>query len=178
MKEYLMKLWEDFMPKLSTAEAVLATFLAAIAQIYGGWTAGMTLLVIGMAIDYISGLIVAGFFHNSMKTETGRLESRAGWKGLIRKGMILAMVLVAAKVDATLNTDFIRDAVVIGFITNEIISIVENAGLMGIPIPKALMNMIELLKKKADEETAQLEPIQAEHTNSDPDGPQEGEKRL
>jgi len=173
-KDFILKLWQDFIPKLSVSEAVLAAFLAGVAQIYGGWTSGMTLLVTGMAIDYISGLIVAAVFHNSKKTETGRLESRAGWKGLIRKGMILAIVLVAARVDMTLNTDFIRDAVVIGFITNEIISIVENAGLMGIPIPKALMNMIELLKRKADAEAAKMDVQPADHIE-DPEDRQEGE---
>lgn len=160
LTDYISKLWKDFVPKLSTAETVLATILAAVAQVYGGWTSGMTLLVIGMAIDYVSGLIVAAVFHKSEKTETGRLESRAGWKGLIRKGMILAIVLVAARVDMTLNTDFIRDSVVIGFITNEIISIVENAGLMGVPIPKALMNMVDLLKRKADEDAKHFEPAE------------------
>lgn len=156
MKEFFLKAWNDFAPKLSAAEAVLAAFFAAIAQLYGGWTQGMNFLVIAMSIDYISGLIVAAVFHNSKKTETGRLESRAGWKGLIRKGMTLAIVLVAAQLDLALNTNFIRDAVVIGFIANEVISIIENAGLMGVPITPALANMIDLLKRKAD---AQAEAI-------------------
>lgn len=160
MKNMIVQIWKDFIPKLSGTQAVVATLLAAIAQAFGGWTQGMTFLVIAMSIDYASGLIVAAVFHNSKKTETGRLESRAGWKGLIRKGMILAIVLVAARVDMTLNTDFIRDAVVIGFITNEIISIVENAGLMGVPIPKALMNMVDLLKRKADEDAKHFEPVE------------------
>ena len=161
----IMKIWEDFVPKLSMAEAVVAAVLAAVAQLYGGWTQGMTFLVLAMSIDYISGLIVAAVFHNSRKTETGRLESRAGWKGLIRKGMTMAIVLVAAQLDITLNTNFIRDAIVIGFIANEVISIIENAGLMGVPITPALSNMIDLLKRKADTDAAALVP--AEHTEQD-----------
>lgn len=168
MKDIFLKAWNDFAPKLSTAEAVLAAFFAAVAQLYGGWTQGMNFLVIAMSIDYISGLIVAAVFHNSKKTETGRLESRAGWKGLIRKGMTLAIVLVAAQLDLALNTNFIRDAVVIGFIANEVISIIENGGLMGVPITPALANMIDLLKRKAD---AKAEAI---ITVNDPKG-QEGE---
>ena len=161
----IMKIWEDFIPKLSVAEAAVAAALAAVAQLYGGWTHGMTFLALAMSIDYISGLIVAAVFHNSKKTETGRLESRAGWKGLIRKGMTMAIVLIAAQLDITLNTNFIRDAIVIGFIANEVISIIENAGLMGVPITPALSNMIDLLKRKADTDAAALVP--AEHTEQE-----------
>ena len=172
MKNMIVQIWKDFIPKLSGTQAVVATLLAAIAQAFGGWTQGMTFLVIAMSIDYASGLIVAAVFHNSKKTETGRLESRAGWKGLIRKGMTLAIVLIAAQLDTTLNTNFIRDAIVIGFIANEVISIIENAGLMGVPITPALTNMIDLLKRKADIEAESLQP--ADQKN-DPADHQEGE---
>lgn len=162
MDNFIAKLWNEFVPKLSAAEVLIATACAMIAQAYGGWTQGMSFLVIAMAVDYISGLIVAAVFHNSKKTETGRLESRAGWKGLIRKGMTLAIVLIAAQLDLTLNTNFIRDAVVIGFIANEVISIIENAGLMGVPITPALVNMIDLLKRKADTEAEAIVPADKE----------------
>lgn len=95
---------------------------------------------------------VAGVFHNSGKTENGALESRAGWKGLCRKCITLLMVLVATRLDLVTGTNFIRDAVVIAFIANETISIVENAGLMGINIPPAITSAIEVLKKKSDSE--------------------------
>lgn len=172
MKNMIVQIWKDFIPKLSGTQAVVATLLAAIAQAFGGWTQGMTFLVIAMSIDYASGLIVAAVFHNSKKTETGRLESRAGWKGLIRKGMTLAIVLIAAQLDTTLNTNFIRDAIVIGFIANEVISIIENAGLMGVPITPALTNMIDLLKRKADIEAESLQPADQK---DDPVDHQEGE---
>jgi toxin secretion/phage lysis holin len=105
-----------------------------------------------MAIDYITGLLVAGVFHASKKSESGRLDSRAGFKGLLRKGMILLIVLIAARLDILLNTTFVRDAVVIAFCANEAISIVENAGLMGIPIPAALRRAIEALEAKGNED--------------------------
>lgn len=173
MKNMILQIWKDFIPKLSGGEAIVAVVLAAIAQAFGGWNQGMTFLVIAMTIDYISGLIVAAVFHKSKKTETGRLESRAGWKGLIRKGMTLAIVLVAAQLDITLKTTFIRDAIVIGFIANEVISIIENAGLMGVPITPAITNMIDLLKKKADLEAVQIKPA-----DSDQSDHQEGEQGL
>lgn len=123
---------------------------SVIASLFGGWDAALVTLVIFMAIDYVTGLLVAGVFHNSGKTENGALESRAGWKGLCRKCITLLMVLVATRLDFVTGTNFIRDAVVIAFIANETISIVENAGLMGINIPPAITSAIEVLKKKSD----------------------------
>ena len=123
---------------------------SVIASLFGGWDAALVTLVIFMAIDYVTGLLVAGVFHNSGKTENGALESRAGWKGLCRKCITLLMVLVATRLDLVTGTNFIRDAVVIAFIANETISIVENAGLMEINIPPAITSAIEVLKKKSD----------------------------
>lgn len=123
-----------------------------IASLLGGWDAALATLLIFMGIDYLTGLIVAGVFRNSNKTDNGALESLAGWKGLCRKGVSLLVVLVACRLDIIIGSTFIRDAVVIAFITNETISIVENAGLMGVPIPAVVVNAIEVLKRKAESE--------------------------
>lgn len=132
--------------------AMIGLLGGAIAALYGGWSAALSTLIMFMAIDYITGLIVAGVFHASEKTDGGALESRAGWKGLCRKGVTLLIVLVACRLDLIIQSNFIRDAAVIGFITNETISIIENAGLMGIPIPTVLVRAIEVLKKKSESE--------------------------
>lgn len=121
---------------------------SAIASAFGGWTTGLTTLVIFMAIDYVTGLIVAGVFHKSTKTETGTLESRAGFKGLCRKGAMLLVVLVAYRLDLAVGTAYIKDAVIIAFMANEAISIIENAGLMGVPMNDTLKNAIDVLQKK------------------------------
>lgn len=105
-----------------------------------------------MGVDYATGLIVAGVFHKSEKTENGALESRAGWKGLCRKGVSLLVVLVACRLDMIMGSNFIRDATVIAFIANETISIIENAGLMGVPVPSVITKAIEVLKKKSERE--------------------------
>ncbi len=125
----------------------------AIASAFGGWDAALATLIIFMAIDYISGLIVAGVFRNSPKTESGTLESKAGWKGLCRKAVTLLFVLIAYRLDLVIGVNYIRDAVIIGFIANELISIVENAGLMGIPLPAVIENAIDILTKKSDDDT-------------------------
>lgn len=123
----------------------------AVAAFFGGWDTGLVTLVIFMCIDYVSGLVVAGVFHNSKKTKTGALESKAGWKGLCRKCMSLLFVLVAYRLDLVIGSNYIRDAVIIGFIANEAISIVENAGLMGIPLPAVISKAIDILTSKSEE---------------------------
>ncbi len=124
---------------------------AAISSIYGGWDSALTTLLIFMGVDYITGLAVAGVFQKSPKTENGALESKAGWKGLCRKGMTLLIVLIATRLDMAIGSSFIKDAVVIAYIANETISIVENAGLMGVPIPDAVQRGIEILTKNKEE---------------------------
>ena len=132
--------------------AVVGAIGGAIASLYGGWDAALQTLVLFMCIDYITGLAVAGIFHASPKTKTGTLESRAGWKGLCRKGETLLIVLVACQLDVVMGSNFVRDAVVIGFICNETISIIENAGLMGLPIPAALTKAVDVLKQRSETE--------------------------
>lgn len=137
---------------------------AFITNLFGGWSAAMTTLLLFMAVDYVSGLIVAGVFKNSTKTESGALESRAGFKGLCRKGMILIIVMVAYRIDLLIGTDYVRDAVVIAFCTNELISIVENAGLMGIPLPTVITKAIDILTQKANTEMATVTESLTEET--------------
>lgn len=125
---------------------------SAIASIFGGWDTGLVSLLIFMALDYVSGLVVAGVFHKSNKSDTGSLESKAGWKGLCRKCMTLVFVLVAYRLDLVIGTNYIRDAVIIAFLANELISLVENAGLMGIPLPAVITKAIDILQKKSESE--------------------------
>lgn len=131
---------------ICTATGVIGGFIASL---FGGWSAALTTLVIFMGIDYFSGLLVAGVFHNSKKTESGALESKAGWKGLCRKGMTLLIVLIGYRLDLAIGVNYIKDAVTIAFIANETISIVENAGLMGVPMPEILTKAIDVLNSKS-----------------------------
>ena len=131
-----------------TLFAIIGIIGSFITNLLGGWDMALQTLVLFMAVDYITGLIVAGVFKKSTKTENGALESKAGFKGLCKKGMVLLYVLVATQVDRFTGTTFIRDAVVIGFVANEALSILENGGLMGVPYPKKLKDAIAVLKNK------------------------------
>ena len=130
--------------------AAIGTIGGGIAALFGGWTSAMTTHIIFMVIDYATGIIVAGVFHRSGKSKSGALESRAGFKGLCRKGMILLILLVACRLDLMLGTGYIKDCVCIAFVVNETLSIIENAGLMGVPIPQVLIKAIDVLKAKEE----------------------------
>ena len=131
---------------MCTATGIIGSLVVGF---FGGWTSGMVTLVIFMAIDYFSGLVVAGVFNRSKKSASGGLESKAGWKGLCRKVMTLLFVGIAYRIDLALNTTYIQDAVIIGFMANELISIVENAGLMGLPLPSMINKAIDVLTQKS-----------------------------
>ena len=130
--------------KVITGVGILGSLVTSI---FGGWSEAMTTLFIFMVIDYITGLIVAGVFHKSPKSENGALESKAGWKGLCRKGMILLFVLVGHRLDLVIGASYIKDAVCIAFIVIVLISLIENAALMGVPIPQIITKAIDLLQK-------------------------------
>lgn len=125
---------------------------SVIAGFFGGWSTGLTTLLILMLCDYLSGFIVAGVFKKSTKSKNGALDSSIGLKGLCKKGAMLLIVLISYRLDLTIGTSYIRDAVIIALICNEAISLIENAGLMGVPVPKALTKAIDVLKNKDNEE--------------------------
>ena len=131
--------------------SILGVIGGFISTLFGGWDAALTTLVIFMGIDYLTGLVVAAVFKTSPKTESGALESRAGLKGLLRKGMMLLVVLVAVRLDILTGTSFLKDATVIAFVVNETLSILENAGLMGVKYPDVIKNTLDILQKKSQE---------------------------
>lgn len=133
----------------------LALAGSALAELFGGWDMALETLLILMAADWITGgILLPAVFGKSPKSPNGALESRAGWKGLCRKGMTLFYILIAARMDRLLDMDYIRNAVCIGFIANELLSIVENAGLMGVPLPAMIRKVIDILKENAEKEAA------------------------
>lgn len=119
---------------------------SVISTAVGGWTSAMTTLIICMGSDYVTGLIVAAVFNKSKKSKNGGLESKAGLKGILKKCVMLFFVIIGYRLDIIFGSDYIKNAVIVAFITNEIISITENARLMGIKLPKAICNAIDVLE--------------------------------
>ena len=99
-----------------------------------------------MAIDFLTGWIVAAVFGKSQKTESGGYSSAIGLKGLCKKGMIILLVVVANLLDKQIGANYVRDGVCIAFMVNEAMSILENAALMGIPIPAIITKVLDVLK--------------------------------
>lgn len=121
---------------------------AALSWAFGGWDTALIALMICMAVDYISGSLVALVFHNSPKTQTGSYNSGYGLKGLCKKCLMLLFVMAAVQMDKLMGADYVRDAVCIGFCLNELLSITENLGLAGVPMPQAVTKALEQLQAK------------------------------
>lgn len=128
----------------------LATAGSVVAQALGGWDMALRVLIWFMVLDYVTGWLVAAVWHKSSKSETGALASNAGFKGLIKKCMILALVWMAAMLDRVTGSDFVRTAVCLFFIANEGLSILENTAIMGVPYPAFVKNMLDAMKEQSD----------------------------
>lgn len=125
---------------------------SALSYFIGGVDIMFIVLCVFLVVDYIAGILVALVFKNSTKTESGKLNSTVSFKGLCKKFFVVILVGVSHLLDVVLGTNFIRGGVMIAFISNEIISIIENAGLMGIPIPSPLKKAIDILQEKGSDD--------------------------
>ena len=135
-----------------TVLAGLSAVGTFIAQSLGGWDTAMIALLVIMGIDYITGIMIAAVWKKSAKSDSGAVDSRAGFKGLCRKVAILLFVLIAVQLDSVMNTDGVaRTAVILFFIGNEGISVIENMGIMGVPLPSAITKAFEQLRRDKDE---------------------------
>lgn len=125
-------------------------FSAVLSWFFGEWNGLFSLLCVCMIIDYVSGLLVALVFQNSPKTKQGGLSSNTAIQGLFRKTYMLILVGVANLLDVTLGVGFIRTGLIACFASGELLSIIENAGLMGIKIPGVLEKALEILKEMGE----------------------------
>lgn len=147
---------EKIMDGISTVKVTLMTVIgaagSAIANAFGGWGDDMVTLLIFMGVDFLLGLLIAAVWKKSGKSETGSLNSLSAWKGLVKKGVTLLVVLIAHRLDILIGQDYIRTAVIIAFCANELISIIENLGIMGVPMPEVIKRAVEVLQNRAESE--------------------------
>lgn len=136
---------------------ILCTILGAVAalgvKLFGGWDPNMIVVIIMMGIDLLTGFLVAAVFKESPKSKNGGAESWAMFKGLCRKFAMICLMAVAHQLDVVIGVNYIMMAVTYGFIANEALSIVENAGLMGIVKSQVLINAIDILKQKENKDS-------------------------
>lgn len=129
----------------------LAALAGFIAGLFGEWPAALTILLTMMALDYVSGFVVA-CMRRSPKTEGGGLSSKAGFVGLARKGFIMLIVLIATLLDRAIGNAAMvfQTATVFYYIANEGLSILENADLMGVPFPAFVREHLESMREASD----------------------------
>lgn len=133
-----------------TVSGAIGVVGGVIVKALGGWSQDLQMLIYCMAIDFLLGLLIAAIWKRSTKSINGALDSVSAWKGLCRKGASLLVVLVASQLDRTLGLDYIRTAAIIAFIANELISITENLGIMGVPLPPVITRAIDVLTAKSE----------------------------
>lgn len=137
----------------TTVYVAVATAGGVFTYLFGAWNKSIQTLLILMAIDWLTGLLLAAI-HKSPKTQDGGLSSKAGFDGIVKKAGMLVVVMVANLFGALFpdaGGAVLREGTVIVLIVNEGLSIVENLKAMGVPIPNVLMNFIYALKKKKNE---------------------------
>lgn len=130
----------------------MAGIAGAIAGLFGEWNTMLTILAVVMAIDYISGWIVAAC-GRSPKTEGGGLSSKVGFVGIAKKAFILLLILLATMLDRAIGngTAIFQSSLVLYYIANEGLSILENAALMGVKFPEKLKKALEALREKEED---------------------------
>ena len=130
--------------------AVFSVIGSFAANSLGGWDASLQVLIALMVTDYITGVLVAAVWHKSSKSSSGTLNSVAGFKGILKKCAILILVWIGVLLDQALGSAYARTAVVLFFVGNEGISLLENIGLMGVPFPAFLRRALEALRDQGD----------------------------
>jgi toxin secretion/phage lysis holin len=126
----------------------LTSIGGSIGYLFGGWTGLLPILLVAMVIDQTSGLMASYV--------EGKLSSKVGFVGIMKKVMILCIIVVCNLVDQVFiisdiySGNIVRDGAIVFYLGNELLSFVENAGRMGVPLPSQLTNAVAVLKGKGE----------------------------
>lgn len=113
-----------------------------IAYLFGGWSALLGILLAFVVIDYVTGVLAAAL--------NGKLSSNVGLRGIAKKVFIFTMVAVAHLADKAIGTQLIMSAAIFFYLANELLSIIENSGQIGLPVPPAITQAVAILKGKSE----------------------------
>lgn len=127
--------------KDASTGSLVAIIGSMIGFAFGAWHQSLTLLLVCMAVDYISGMAAS-------LREGRRLSSLVGWWGLARKGLTLLVILIAHRIDELMGGNAVMTATIFFYTGNELLSITENYGRVGLPLPGRIKAFIEIFRKK------------------------------
>lgn len=136
--------------RLTVTSAVSGVLGGIVSALIGGWDLALETLAVIMLLDYVTGLIVAGVFHKSPKSVGGALESKAAFKGLMKKALIVVIVVAFHQADKLTGKSFFRDGACWAFFIAELISVVENVGLV-YPLPSFVQKALDWFRQKGNE---------------------------
>lgn len=132
--------YNEIMKEISSS--IIALICTGCVYLLGGWDVSLICLVVAIAIDYVSGIMKAFVMKE--------LSSKIGLRGLLKKVGVLMVVMLAVIVDrVTGETGMIRSLVIYYFVANEGLSIIENLGQTGVPIPSSIKKALRALKKES-----------------------------
>lgn len=124
------------------SSSIIALICTGCVYLLGGWDVSLICLVVAIAIDYVSGIMKAFVMKE--------LSSKIGLRGLLKKVGVLMVVMLAVIVDrVTGETGMVRNLVIYYFVANEGLSIIENLGQTGVPIPSSIKKALRALKKES-----------------------------
>lgn len=125
--------------------SILAGIGTGLVYLWGGFDVAMQCLLIAIALDYVSGIIKAFVLK--------QISSTVGFRGILKKVGILVVVALAVLIDrVTGESGAIRTLVIYYFVANEGLSIIENAGKAGLPIPHSIKEALQALKRQGDKD--------------------------
>ena len=131
---------------------VIGALTTGLFKVIGEPTKDLKILLLLMVIDLIVGFTVSAVWHKSSKTKSGKVSSKAMFKGIVKKILTLVLVVVAYQIDILLGYDVIRHIAIIAFIVQEIISIIENITITGIKAPDIITKALDILERSVNDE--------------------------
>lgn len=123
-------------------KVVAATLVSSITWFYGGWTQSLNVLLLLVIADYLTGIAAS--------VTEGKLSSKVGYLGCIKKIGIFLVIMLAHQLDTVIfqGTNQLRDIAIFFYMANELVSLTENAGRLGVPLPDGMTKVIDILKSK------------------------------
>lgn len=132
-------------PQQAALISVVGVAGAAASYFFGGWSGMVEVLLWAMGLDFLSGMAA------SIKEGKG-LISKFGFNGIVKKVLIVAAVAFGHRIDLAFEMNYVMNGLLIAFLTNEVISLAENYGRMGLPLSQYLQPFIAILKQKGEKD--------------------------